>query len=122
MNILRNVMWLCWFVYRCTNITHAEKKSRASNFSHICVESEMERGFTTALHTSIDGHGEKKSPPNKQFIQHTPFISCRTTAKKSSILFFFHREKPKLYFHGFALTKLEIGQGMDFIKNYSYYF
>lgn len=36
-----------------------KKKLRASNFSHICVESEMERGFTTALHTSIDGHGKK---------------------------------------------------------------
>ena len=59
----------------------------------------------------------KKPPPNKQFIQHTPFISCRTTAKKIVDTFFFHREKPKLYFHGFALTKLEIGQGMDFFKN-----
>lgn len=73
------------------------------------------------IHLLMD-MAKKKSPPNKQFIQHTPFISCRTTAKKSSILFFFHREKPKLYFHGFALTKLEIGQGMDFKKNYSYYF
>lgn len=99
-----------------------KKKSRASNFSHICVESEMERGFTTALHTSIDGHGEKKNPRQINNSSSTHHLSLVGRQQKNRRYFFFHREKPKLYFHGFALTKLEIGQGMDFKKNYSYYF
>lgn len=106
MNILRNVMWLCWFVYRCTNITHAEKKSRASNFSHICVESEMERGFTTALHTSIDGHGEKKNPRQINNSSSTHHLSLVGRQQKNRRYFFFSSRKAKIIFSWFRFNQI----------------
>lgn len=56
------------------------------------------------IHLLMD-MAKKKSPPNKQFIQHTPFISCRTTAKKSSILFFSSR-KAKIIFSWFRFNQI----------------
>jgi hypothetical protein len=82
--------------------------------------SELGRGFTTALHTSIDGHGEKwfkKSPPNKQFIPHTPFISLvgQQANERTQKLFFriHHSRKSQNYiFYGFtSTTELEKRSG-----------
>lgn len=55
MNILRNVHVALLVRIGVPTLHMPKKKVSASNFSYMCPS----RGFTTALHTSIDGHGEK---------------------------------------------------------------
>lgn len=98
MSILRNVMWLCWFVSVCTNITHAEKNI------------EMGRGFTTALHTSIDGHGTKKNglknPRQINNSSSTHHLSLAGRQQKNRRYFFFSSRKAKIIFSWFRFNQI----------------
>lgn len=85
---------LCGFVgsHRCTNITHMPKKKLRVSIRvrviFIFLRKELGRGFTTALHTSIDGHDEKMGLKNPRQINnssrtHHLSLSCRTASEWS---------------------------------------